>query len=261
MFRLRTSNRKFFRNKGIRVNRNLVSTKIRGKEIEFDGIRYSHTPSEIKVWAKFKGTDKEVLIALFERDYVTDKFGMTFPKNKKYSNYTLKDKFPPDYMNTYLRQKADDELDEYFGKYMPEIRKDSLELIRRKMTSSRVMSFRFKAMRIVYAVEFRNMRTAIHGLFYGTLKEMKEVEELIDRLETMEDDPDYDLTSVNNEEERQSKEEAYQAEYEMILEVLFNNYNGIDEIDYRDVNKKGEYILDDIKYKVINFPHYYDIWC
>lgn len=131
----------------------------------------------------------------------------------------------------------------------------------RLRTSNRRFFRNHKAMRTVYAVEFRNMRTAIHGLFYGTLKEMKEVEELIDRLETMEDDPDYDLTSVNDEEERQSREEAYQAEYEMILEVLFNNYNGIDEIDYRDVNKKGEYILDDVKYKVINFPHYYDIWC
>ena len=122
--------------------------KINGKEIEFDALRYEYYASKVEVWAEFKGTNKEVLVSEFERKPRVG-FVMTFPKNKKYSNYVIPGDFDPDYSSFEIGKK----LDKYFNGFVSEIKKDALELIKRKMTSNK-LSFRKRKAGTGYWIEF-----------------------------------------------------------------------------------------------------------
>ena len=90
-----------------------------------------------------------------------------------------------------------------------------------------------------YAVNFRNMHTAIHGLFIGTKREMEEVMDILDQIGHTDDPAD--------------------------LEVLYDElgqYDTIEEINFRDIGK--DYTFRDWKtdktYKVLNSSSYDVEW-
>lgn len=90
-----------------------------------------------------------------------------------------------------------------------------------------------------YAVNFRNMRTAIHGLFIGTKREMEDVMDILDQIEHTDDQID--------------------------LEILYDElgkYDTIEEIDFRDIGKDYTYRdwKTDKTYEVLNSSCYDIDW-
>ena len=99
----------------------------------------------------------------------------------------------------------------------------------------------------MYAVDFRNMRTAIHGLFVG--KDRRRMERFHRRLSAICDDE----TSLEEEG--------------IALDALLEEYPGIkfiEEVDYRrfHMNKKGVWgcLLNDKWCRIVNLVAV-DIWC
>ena len=89
-----------------------------------------------------------------------------------------------------------------------------------------------------YAVNFRSMHTAIHGLFTGTKEEMSQVMAILDEMEKV---------KTNDE-------------YEMLLERL-DEFNVIEEIDWRDIDEDTlTYRRFGKTYKILN-RGWYDIYC
>lgn len=90
--------------------------------------------------------------------------------------------------------------------------------------------------RLGYGVEYRNMHTAIHGIFWSYDKKTASViENICSDLEDAQDEHEYNAL-VNQL-------------YSLDMEV-------IDEINYRDVTKDQKYYLDDGYIQIINLIAY-----
>ena len=93
--------------------------------------------------------------------------------------------------------------------------------------------------RLGYGVEYRNMHTAIHGIYWSTSKQVaNKIDTICSKLEDTEDEHKYNAL-VNKLDS-------------LDIEV-------IDEIDYRDVTKDRKYYLDDGYIDIIN-PIAYDLY-
>ena len=94
---------------------------------------------------------------------------------------------------------------------------------------------------VMWAIDFRDMHSAIHGLIYG--KNRRDVEEFYDRLNEIYSDED-----MSPEEQEML--------YQDLWDEFYPRVKQIDEINFRDIGKlpSGKYgiILDDVEYRIIN---------
>ena len=94
---------------------------------------------------------------------------------------------------------------------------------------------------VMWAIDFRDMHSAIHGLIYG--KNRRDVEEFYDRLKGIYSDED-----MSPEEQEML--------YQDLWDEFYPRVKQIDEINFRDIGKlpSGKYgiILDDVEYRIIN---------
>ena len=113
--------------------------------------------------------------------------------------------------------------------------------------STRRQSMKFKKivkearLPVMWAIDFRDMHSAIHGLRYG--KNRRDVEEFYDRLKGIYSDED-----MSPEEQEML--------YQDLWDEFYPRVKQIDEINFRDIGKlpSGKYgiILDDVEYRIIN---------
>lgn len=99
---------------------------------------------------------------------------------------------------------------------------------------------------VMWAIDFRDMHTAIHGLYYA--KDRKLVEEFYEALKSVFDDgnPEY-----------ADDPELREIDYQTILDEFYSRgIQQIDEINFRDIGKlpSGKYgiIVDDVEYRLVN---------
>ena len=94
---------------------------------------------------------------------------------------------------------------------------------------------------VMWAIDFRDMHSAIHGLIFG--KNRRDVEEFYDRLNEIYSDED-----MSPEEQEML--------YQDLWDEFYPRVKQIDEINFRDIGKlpSGKYgiILDDVEYRIIN---------
>ena len=94
---------------------------------------------------------------------------------------------------------------------------------------------------VMWAIDFRDMHSAIHGLIFG--KNRRDVEEFYDRLKGIYSDED-----MSPEEQEML--------YQDLWDEFYPRVKQIDEINFRDIGKlpSGKYgiILDDVEYRIIN---------
>ena len=90
--------------------------------------------------------------------------------------------------------------------------------------------------RLGYGVEYRNMHTAIHGIYWSTSKQVaNKINTICSKLENSEDE----------------------GEYNLLLQQLDSlEMDVIEEINYRDVTKDNKYYLDDGYIQIINSISY-----
>ena len=94
---------------------------------------------------------------------------------------------------------------------------------------------------VMWAIDYRDFHTAIHGLIYG--KNRRDVEKFYDRLKVIYADDD-----ISPEEQ-----EMY---YQDLWDEFYPRIQQIDEINFRDIGKlpSGKYgiILDNVEYRLVN---------
>ena len=94
---------------------------------------------------------------------------------------------------------------------------------------------------VMWAIDFRDMHSAIHGLIYG--KNRRDVEEFYDRLKGIYSDED-----MSPEEQEML--------YQDLWDEFYPRVKQIDEINFRDIGKlpSGKYgiIVDDVEYRIVN---------
>ena len=94
---------------------------------------------------------------------------------------------------------------------------------------------------VMWAIDYRDFHTAIHGLIYG--KNRRDVEEFYDRLKAIYSDRD-----ISPEEQEML--------YQDLWDEFYPEINQIDEINFRDIGKlpSGKYgiVLDDVEYRLVN---------
>jgi len=97
--------------------------------------------------------------------------------------------------------------------------------------------------RLGYGVEYRDMHTAIHGIFWSSNKKiMNEVDRLCGDMASAETDREY-----------------MSAELELRPYFMNQQVANIDEINYRDVTKDQKYYLNDGYIQILN-PIAYDLY-
>ena len=93
---------------------------------------------------------------------------------------------------------------------------------------------------VMWAIDYRDFHTAIHGLFYG--KDRRQVEKFAKRLEAISNDTE------TSPEEMQFVWDDLMSEFPDIKQI--------DEINFRDIGKlpSGKYgiIIDDVEYRLVN---------
>ena len=94
---------------------------------------------------------------------------------------------------------------------------------------------------VMWAIDFRDMHSAIHGLIYG--KNRRDVEEFYVR-----------LNGIYSDEDMSPEEQEML--YQDLWDEFYPRVKQIDEINFRDIGKlpSGKYgiILDDVEYRIIN---------
>ena len=94
---------------------------------------------------------------------------------------------------------------------------------------------------VMWAIDYRDFRTAIHGLYYG--KNRRDVEKFYDRLKVIYADDD-----ISPEEQEMC--------YQDLWDEFYPRVQQIDEINFRDIGKlpSGKYgiIIDDVEYRLVN---------
>ena len=94
---------------------------------------------------------------------------------------------------------------------------------------------------IMWAIDFRDMHSGIHGLYYG--KNRRDVEKFYDRLKVIYADDD-----ISPEEQEMCYQDLWDEFYPRIQQM--------DEINFRDIGKlpSGKYgiIIDDVEYRLVN---------
>ena len=102
---------------------------------------------------------------------------------------------------------------------------------------------------VMWAIDYRDFHTAIHGLIYG--KSRRDVEEFYDRLKAI-----YDDKEISSD-----YQEMY---YQDLWDEFYPRIQQIDEIDFRDIGKlpSGKYgiIVDDVEYRLVNPMSAIDIY-
>ena len=96
-------------------------------------------------------------------------------------------------------------------------------------------------MPVMWAIDYRDMHTAIHGLIYG--KNRRDVEQFYDRLKVIYADDD-----ISPDEQEMC--------YQDLWDEFYPRIQQIDEINFRDIGKlpSGKYgiIIDDVEYRLVN---------
>ena len=94
---------------------------------------------------------------------------------------------------------------------------------------------------VMWAIDFRDMHTAIHGLIYG--KNRRDVEQFYDRLKVIYADDD-----ISPDEQEMC--------YQDLWDEFYPRIQQIDEINFRDIGKlpSGKYgiVIDDVEYRLVN---------
>ena len=94
---------------------------------------------------------------------------------------------------------------------------------------------------VMWAIDYRDFRTAIHGLYYG--KNRRDVEKFYDRIKVIYDDKD-----MSPEEQEML--------YQELWDEFYPRVQKIDEINFRDIGKlpSGKYgiVIDDVEYRLVN---------
>ena len=94
---------------------------------------------------------------------------------------------------------------------------------------------------IMWAIDYRDFHTAIHGLIYG--KNRRDVEKFYDRLKVIYADDD-----ISPDEQEMF--------YQDLWDEFYPRIQQIDEINFRDIGKlpSGKYgiVIDDVEYRLVN---------
>ena len=94
---------------------------------------------------------------------------------------------------------------------------------------------------VMWAIDYRDFHTAIHGLIYG--KNRRDVEKFYDRLKVIYSDDD-----ISPEEQEMC--------YQDLWDEFYPRVQQIDEINFRDIGKlpSGKYgiVIDDVEYRLVN---------
>ena len=103
---------------------------------------------------------------------------------------------------------------------------------------------------VMWAIDFRDMHSGIHGLYYG--KDRRDVEEFYNRLDSIYSDDSIQTT----EEQINLVSDLWDEFYPRIKEI--------DEINFRDIGKlpSGKYgiIIDDVEYRLVNVMNCLDVY-
>ena len=103
---------------------------------------------------------------------------------------------------------------------------------------------------VMWAIDFRDMHSGIHGLYYG--KDRRDVEEFYNRLDSIYSDDSIQTT----EEQINLVSDLWDEFYPRIKEI--------DEINFRDIGKlpSGKYgiIVDDVEYRLVNVMNCLDVY-
>ena len=103
---------------------------------------------------------------------------------------------------------------------------------------------------VMWAIDFRDMHSGIHGLYYG--KDWRDVEEFYNRLDSIYSDDSIQTT----EEQINLVSDLWDEFYPRIKEI--------DEINFRDIGKlpSGKYgiIIDDVEYRLVNVMNCLDVY-
>lgn len=117
---------------------------------------------------------------------------------------------------------------------------EAFESTKRRHTMKKTMAKEAR-LPVMWAIDFRDYHTAIHGLIYA--KDRKVVEQFYERLSAIFDEEDPDLQEMD---------------YQQLWDEFSGKVQQIDEIDYRDIGKlpSGKYgiIIDGVEYRIVNQP-------
>ena len=170
---------------------------------------------------------------LEEIDHVWDDFFAEYPEIQKIGEYNYHDivDLPDGYKGV--------EIGDTIYKF---VNRTSIDM--NESTGKQKMKFKkiVKEARlpVMWAIDYRNMHTGIHGLYYG--KDRKRVEEFANEIEYIQKNDDWDW-------------DEKQYTWDNLMEE-FPDIGTIDEINFRDIGKlpSGKYgiIIDDVEYRLVN---------